>query len=263
MLKLNYSLIFGGGNLLKLLKLGILNKKFQAFTLTELLIALGVIGAIAAISVPSLMNTINNRMHATQLKNTVASIQQLISDQMVSHKTKNLADTDFASEDKLLTGANFAIVKTCEKGTDASTNCWHTSATDTSKVTYKGMAGNTGNAVADSIASLHALVASHNRTVVLKNGVILAYNSHPDEAYAEGNDKLLGIFFVDLNGTEKPNISGRDFFWLYVTEHGKIVGYKAFYEQNSTLEQMINFCKGGNAAWCFDVVVDSGWKMPY
>ena len=62
----------------------------SAFTLTELLIALGVIGAIAAISIPSLMSTINNKIHATELKNTVASIQQLISDQMIAHKTKTL-----------------------------------------------------------------------------------------------------------------------------------------------------------------------------
>ncbi len=40
----------------------------SAFTLTELLIALGVIGAIAAISIPSLMSTINNKIHATELK---------------------------------------------------------------------------------------------------------------------------------------------------------------------------------------------------
>lgn len=225
-----------------------------------MLIALGVIGAIAAISVPSLMNTINNRMHATQLKNTVASIQQLISDQMVSHKTKNLTDTDFASGEKLLTEANFAIVKTCEKGTDASKNCWHTSATDTSKVKYRGINGSSG---ADGVATLFAVMAAQHRTVVLKNGVTLAYNSSPAEEYAEGNDKLRGIFFIDLNGTEKPNISGRDFFWFYVTEHGKIVGWSAFNKSSNTLEAHISACKNGSATSCFDVVVDSGWKMPY
>lgn len=229
-----------------------------------MLIALGVIGAIAAISIPSLMNTINNRMHATQLKNTVASIQQLISDQMVSHKTKNLTDTDFASDEKLLTEANFAIVKTCEKGTDASTNCWHTSATDTSKVTYRGMAGNTGNAVADDVVKLLSMAVSRRRTVVLKNGATLAYSTDIRTIDFVEDIKFIGTFYVDLNGTEKPNIFGRDFFQFNVTEDGKIGNYSDFnVGKNSTLEQKINSCKTGLADWCFDVVVDSGWKVPY
>ena len=71
--------------------------KLKAFTLTELLVALGIIGAIAALSIPSLMNAINNRMMATQIKSNVTAIQQLISDQLVLHKTKTLEDTDIAS----------------------------------------------------------------------------------------------------------------------------------------------------------------------
>ena len=43
-----------------------INKK--AFTLTELLIALGIIGAIAAMSIPSTINKIHNDTLATSLK---------------------------------------------------------------------------------------------------------------------------------------------------------------------------------------------------
>ena len=60
----------------------------QAFTLTELLIALGIIGAIAAISIPSLMTSINNRILTNQLKSTVGAIQQLMNDEMVTKNTK-------------------------------------------------------------------------------------------------------------------------------------------------------------------------------
>lgn len=209
------------------------------------------------------MNTINNRILATQLKNTVASIQQLISDQMVSHKTKNLADTDFSSTEKLSTESNFAVVRVC--ASDAGKNCWRTSATDSTKIQYRGINGNTGSDAANAMAMLSSTLAAGNRTVVLKNGVTLAYSSNPAEDYVDGKDKLLGIFFVDLNGVEKPNISGRDFFWFYVTEHGKIVGLSDLdsYKNNSSLDKKISFCKNGNAPYCYEAIVDSGWKMPY
>ena len=82
--------------------------KLKAFTLTELLVALGIIGAIAALSIPSLMNAINNRMMATQIKSNVTAIQQLISDQLVLHKTKTLEDTDIASATTFYSNFDFA-----------------------------------------------------------------------------------------------------------------------------------------------------------
>ena len=80
----------------------------RAFTLTELLIALGIVGAIAAISIPSLMSTINNRVLASQLKNTVVGIQQVIDEQLTRNNTMSLSDTDFSSTNKLLSETNFS-----------------------------------------------------------------------------------------------------------------------------------------------------------
>ena len=65
-----------------------INKK--AFTLTELLIALGIIGAIAAMAIPSTINKIHNNTLATSLKSNVAAIQQIVSDQLVLKRTKDL-----------------------------------------------------------------------------------------------------------------------------------------------------------------------------
>lgn len=221
-----------------------------AFTLTELLIALGVIGAIAAISIPSLMSTINNRIHATELKNTVASIQQLISDQMVAHKTKNLEDTDFANPALLLTENNFSIVKKCTDATSAKNDCWKIGTTGVR--TYKSLNGS-------SITPWNGA----NYTVVTKNGAILAYTLR--EIYTTDGDKIIGYFRVDVNGSDSPNISGRDYFTFYVTKSGKIVDHYATQTNgdSATIDTKIEACMRGTLGTCYGAVVDSGWKITY
>ena len=44
-------------------------KNKKAFTLTELLLALAVVGAVAALSIPALLENINRKVLASQLKN--------------------------------------------------------------------------------------------------------------------------------------------------------------------------------------------------
>ena len=103
----------------------------NAFTLTELLVALGIVGAIAALSVPSLLISINNRLLTTQLKSTVGSVQQLIFDQLIAHKTKNLLETDFKNPATLLTNSNFSVAKTCA---DSAKDCWKTTQDEQGKL---------------------------------------------------------------------------------------------------------------------------------
>ena len=62
----------------------------KAFTLTELLIALSIVGAIAALSIPALIEDVNRRLLVNQLKNTVVTVQQLVDQQLIENNTKNL-----------------------------------------------------------------------------------------------------------------------------------------------------------------------------
>jgi len=214
----------------------------KAFTLTELLIALGIIGAIAAVSIPTLVSTINKRALTGQLKNTTASIQQLMSDQMVTKKTKKLSETDFASPATLLRNENFSIATTCA---NPQTDCWKTTASGNDKITYKNLDGSVNNIGADS-------------AVVLKNGAILAYKSVSRNL---DGDKIIGNFYFDVNGNEPPNICGRDLFAIYVTENGKITNWDG--NENKTAEEYISTCKSGTGSSCYTAVVRSGWKMDY
>ncbi len=72
----------------------------------------------------------------------------------------------------------------------------------------------------------------------------------------------MGEFQVDVNGNDAPNIVGRDVFLIYITKKGRIYGYGA--RSNITdINQLTNRCKISSYAFCLDVIMNSGWKMPY
>ena len=221
------------------------NKK-RAFTLTELLIALAIVGAIAAMCIPSLMNKINNNILCTQLKSIVGALSELASDQLIIKKTKTLIDTDFANPGTLLSSSNFAYSALC---TNAGTDCWKTSATGKEKVTYRqiGTKGNT------------TINAPSYTSIILKNGAILSYTVSSGDYGTE--DKLMGQFCTDVNGNEPPNMVGRDYFCFYVTQKGKVVPLNT--PEIPALSSLNSTCKSGNANYCTASVMQTGWRMQY
>ena len=137
-----------------------------AFTLTELLMALTIVGVLAVLTVPILMNNFQNRLFATQIKNFSAEIEQFAQDQLITHKTRDLFDTDFGTPSKLLTDGHFSIVKICPENNSLK-DCWKTTATGKDKVTYKRLDG-----------SKYTKVWSNcSPTIVLKNGVMFCYGT--------------------------------------------------------------------------------------
>lgn len=225
-----------------------MNSKKNAFTLTELLIALGIIGAIAAISIPSLMSSINNRILVNQLKNMNGAFQQLASDQMVSQKTKDLKETDFANPSNLLSDAYFAVTQTCTAA-EAASKCWKT--TGANKITYRKI----------SDKSTTTISGPTYTSAILKNGAVVGYTTHDTAIAGTTDDKIIGEFCFDVNGTDYPNISGRDYFCIEVTKKGKLIDNS---NPNLSTATKINNCKTGvGANNCYGAIVDSGWQMPY
>ena len=222
----------------------------KGFTLSELLMALTIVGVIAVLTVPVMMNNIHNKMFATQVKNMAATIEQLAQDQLIAHRTRDLSDTDFGDPDKLLTDKHFAITKTCSSSS-AAKDCWKTAATGKDKVTYKTLNKST-----------YTSGGMSGMAVILKNGVILSFSKGNDAEQALHGGTIKGFFYVDINGNDKPNILGRDLFWFWITNKGHVVGDNYAYSESKTLEQEVAGCKS-SGMYCFDALVDSGWKMDY
>ena len=213
-------------------------KNKKAFTLTELLVALCIVGAIAALSIPSLLNNINNKMLASQIKSFAGSIEDLAGEQLVDNKTQDLSDTDFATPSSLLSSDNFDIAKTCSSTKD----CW----TETYRRLYDN--ADTGYITSGTVSS-----------VVLKNGMIVSYAL----GQSAGVGAAYGVFFVDVNGSDGPNIIGRDYFWVGISKKGQIINWSSNYSSDA---DMITACKKPTEIepiFCIMVLMNNNWKMPY
>ena len=213
----------------------------KAFTLTELIIALGIIGTLAALTIPSIMKNINKKILSTQIKNTTASIQQLVGDQMVKNRTKILSDTDFSNPSNLLSSNNFDITYVCS----SDNPCWASA--------YKVIKTSGSNTYTSALTGTTATVSSSETSVKLKNGVAIAYKLISDE----DDTTNLGEFYIDVNGTEEPNVIGRDFFAFYLTRKGQIVGSASSDVCNNTSTTTIEA-----GLECFSAIMKNNWKMP-
>lgn len=219
--------------------------KRKAFTLAELLITLLVIGVIAALTLPSLMTNISNKTMVAQIKNMTANVQQLAADQMIFHKTQNLLLTDFGNPETLLSEDNdFEITKSCAGTTSSTNSCWSSS--------YSAIDGS------DVVIDLG------ENSVVLKNGVVLSYST--DEKYQMeygSNDNTIGYFVVDVNGTDGPNIIGRDVFGFYITEKGRVEAPASMSKKDEQGNTVDLACSSGTEALCFHQVMSDNWHMNY
>ena len=201
----------------------------RAFTLTELLIALGIIGTIAALCIPSLMTTINNKSLAIQLQNNVAAVQQAIANQKIIKNTKDLTETAFANETDFYALFQSSKGETCSAS--STTKCWGDS--------YRVIGGG---------APSYDLVPEGN-AIRLKNGATIAYKTGNDgDAY--GNKQLCEIF-IDVNGADEPNIVGRDLFAFFISKNGTISGNRS-----------VNPGTCDTPSECFNALVKNNYNVP-
>lgn len=219
------------------------NKSLFGFTLTELLIALTIIGAIAGLTIPSLMENIQKRLLITQLKNSIGAIQQLTNNQMIYYKTKNLLETDFAQPSKLLQEKNFPIVKQCSKASD----CW------TEK--YKKLS---------DMGESKRVIEGNPTSVILKNGAILSYSLSSGYPVLPNEDQVIALFRIDVNGIDKPNIIGRDVFWFLISKKGKIMNYNQGTNVAYVESSAIAGCKNETfITTCISIIMENNWTSPY
>lgn len=205
-----------------------MNIKKHAFTLAELLIAMVILGVIAALTIPVLLSNVFSRSYAAAGKNMISTIEQLAADELVDKRTRLLSSTDFADASRLLTSEHFEVNSnsSCNVG---EANC---------------MSPADGFFKLDNHESIDNPFPAGATALVLKNGTVLTYT-------VQGGKERYARFIFDVNGADKPNTVGRDIFAFDVDIYGH------YAPQNAATEQG---CRGGDVMQCVDALMNNAWN---
>ncbi len=191
----------------------------KAFTLAEVLITLGVIGIVAALTLPSLIAKQHERSYITALKKAYSTLSQAYQFVVTEYgNPEEWSIESFTSQDGEYSGGsadlvmnNFAkYMKYTKLCTASDKNCLK--LPPQRYLNNKADAYNFRNGMFSSIvlsdgAIIHFYASNNNCNTILN---------------ANENLKLCGNFYVDVNGFRKPNKRGVDFFELLLTNKGII-----------------------------------------
>ena len=208
-----------------------------AFTLAEVLITLGIVGVVAALTLPQLITNINERVYSTRQANTAYKVTQA-TDKM---KSLGLLNGSYKTTDEFVDELqkHLKIVKRCSANNIA--DCWPTEKVTTSDgeefevsnaKTGKNLniASNTSDNVGLVLADGASIILTYNQdssgidegeavTAQLKS-LPVGFGKSQDFAYTTNTTGAID-FVMDVNGKHGPNSETRD------NKHYDIRSFKA------------------------------------
>ena len=216
-----------------------INSKF-AFTLAEVLITLGIIGVVAAMTIPNLIENVRNRDLQVQLKKAYSEWNQISMQFMEDHEQ---SIPDFVAEK-----GNSAFLKEIPKYLKGFSKY--------SDWTWDGTSDNETNinAMPYLIYSMKGIKSVPMCDNVSMRSDISGKHIWLDDPPVKGyNGPRLCI---DLNGSKRPNTLGIDIFYFLFTTDGHIIPEGADHPDNNytsnayahsafTLKASSMYCNGG------------------
>lgn len=227
-------------------------KLVDAFTLSEVLITLGIIGVVAAMTMPALIAKYQKNVTVNKLKKNYTTISQMF---VMSQNVNGDASTwnfnfgpiyDFSDGSNynisLINLVNTYILPYLNVAEDCGVKC-------NKLPTYKYL-----NKQEFSVSMFYA--------VYLLDGSIILIA-------LDNNGKLLFdvIIYVDINGDKKPNMVGKDVFAYYISDTNSINKLKFWGPTGwTTRDDLVNSSPGGcnKNGWgryCGALIQYDGWQI--
>src|SRR5574344_1332682 len=199
--------------------------KVHGFTLAEVLIVLAIIGVVAALCIPALINKVQKQEYVTALKKFYSTQQDGWSRLLADEGVDKLEDTSvFQSmngDSCLIDDANgaacepfFKALKKYFKFDIVTAPSCQTYYLDGEEDPHAYYTGKTVLAFADGSVMFEADFYKPAISDESINAQIAASGGH---MYS-----YQGWFDIDINGFKKPNTMGRDMFSFYISGDGKL-----------------------------------------
>lgn len=204
----------------------------RGFTLAEVLITLGVIGVVSAMTLPVLVKKYQQHVAVTQLKKAYTILNQAFKmseiDNDAFENWNTIGDIGISEYTKKYWKPYFKVIKECSD----FVGCGYKTAFPWVNVNKTRIAAPCNFRV--------------KYFIIINNGTILQFSS-----YANGS------ITVDLNGTASPNQYGKDVFIFTITQKG--VNLKG--NGTTTLYCSRDYTGGDNGEYCGGKIVVDGWKI--
>lgn len=240
------------------------NKIKKGFTLAEVLITLGIIGVVAAMTLPTLVQKQQDKVTVTKLKKVYSVMQNAT--------IRSIADngelSDWYSEDSYNKGQSetvslyeklikpyYSIAKECISGTNNSSGYKNCGYTDNCFYTY-----NNKNYCSTEVSTFKILL-------VLADGSVLAFRPIKIDLSEDGSGKFAYYWSVyyDVNGPKSPNQYGKDVFLFDLSPYNNKVVPSGLYKSISDLTlndiSAINTNCTTQGHYCSAKILLDGWKI--
>lgn len=229
-------------------------KKDVAFTLAEVLITLGVIGVVAAMTIPTLISKIQKQQIEAQIRENYSSVVQAIRMANADDAVDLLISANSTQSMKEWFETFLAPYMKVEQTCFQTAGCWHKKGV-VKTLNHRTPAFETEVGLGDSTIGWGTMTF---RTA--KGAYFDLDGSSPGVSkgtFGINTTQNTLQFYFDVNGDKKPNVIGKDIYILvYEPDRGLIPA-----GSDKTKEEVKKNCESENGYWCLGYVKDNGWKI--
>lgn len=210
--------------------------KFSGFTLSEVLITLGIIGVVAALTMPNLIVNYQKQQTVTQLKKAYSTVQQALKLSEIDNGSMEDWNYQLSAKDfynKYLKN----YIKSYQEVPQSEIK---------KRVIYRFVNGN------PLLTAENGTLGNDNSfTAKINDGIFISVDAfYPTY-------KTRSIIF-DLNGFAKPNQYGKDVFLFTIRPGGIPINYSEPDKDN--VSQMWSSCYDSGYG-CGPKIIHDGWKI--
>ena len=219
---------------------------YTGFTLAEVLITLLIIGVVASLVIPAIINDTQKQEWVTGLQKSLAESNQAYRKWQLDIGVTDFAGNIPSTQDGFLNSfvQYFDVVKICYQNQRAG-ECFSQDV--------KYMNG--------FYASVPGDVDTHARAILKDGTMILIYGYSPSCTWTKNRTNGVADgcteIFIDVNGFKEPNISGRDIFGLMFTRKNGVLPTGIMGSDSES------HCGIGYSEACSAKIAKEGWKMNY
>ena len=218
-----------------------INKK--GFTLAEVLITIGILGVIAAVTLPALNTNLSKSQLEVQTRKFYTQFSKALDLYKVDNETDSISDTDFNTNE--FVRKYFKVASQCTE----SEQCYAKQYQTQEKKTSFTPATNWFN---------------KNSTYILDDGTVFTIQTP--------TDRYPGVVYFDVNGKKGPNKIGYDFWSASIFYDGSVDegGVTPEIRKNypgemleKQVESRFKGCKDGSYGGCFGHFKRNNFKFDY